>query len=85
MAIKIRKQIYIDPEQDEYLKQASERLGLSEAEIIRQALSAQSQRLFLRRRRTSAWERERQFMRDLLEQGPVPGQRSWKREDLYER
>ncbi len=85
MDTKIRKQIYLDPQQNEYLKHASQESGLSEAEIIRQALTAQTQRLRVPARRRSAWERERQFLQKLLELGPVPGRRTWKREDLYDR
>jgi hypothetical protein len=85
MEAKIRKQIYLDPEQNEYLKQTSQRLGISEAEIIRQALAVQARRIRAPGRRSSAWEQERQFMSSLLAQGPVPGRRNWKREDLYER
>jgi hypothetical protein len=85
MEAKIRKQIYIDPDQNEYLQKASKRLGISEAELVRQALTAQARRVRLPQRRASAWERERHFLLTLLEQGPVPGGRVWKREDLYER
>ena len=38
MAKMIRKQVYIEPEQDERLKEWAEETGKSEAEIIRQAL-----------------------------------------------
>lgn len=85
MEAKIRKQIYLAPEQNEYLKQTSQRLGISEAEIIRQALENQARRQHVPGRRDWAWERERQFLNYLLAQGSVPGGRDWKREDLYER
>ena len=85
MDTKIRKQIYLDPQQNEYLKRTSKESGLTEAEIIRQALNTQVQRLRVPARRLSAWERERQFLQKLLDLGPVPGMRTWKREDLYDR
>jgi hypothetical protein len=34
--------------------------------------------------RLAAWEKERAFISQLIEQGPVPGQRTWAREELYE-
>lgn len=40
MSRMIRKQIYIAEEQDALLKRAAEAAGVSEAEIIRQALDA---------------------------------------------
>lgn len=85
MDTKIRKQIYLDPQQNDYLKQTAQRLGISEAEIIRQALESQARRVRLPGRSASAWERERHFIRELIEQGQVSGKRTWKREDLYER
>jgi hypothetical protein len=38
MVSKIRKQIYIEARQDNSLKESAQRTGLSEAEIIRQAI-----------------------------------------------
>jgi hypothetical protein len=34
----VRKQVYIEPEQEEKLKDLSERLGVSEAELIRRGV-----------------------------------------------
>lgn len=44
MALKMRKQIYIEPEQENLLKQLAQQAGLSEAELIRRALEQQSAR-----------------------------------------
>jgi hypothetical protein len=85
METKIRKQIYLDPQQNELLKQTSQRLGVSEAEIIRQAIVAQTWRLRATRKNQAAWKKERQFLQTLLDQGSLAGGRNWKREDLYER
>jgi hypothetical protein len=38
MVSKIRKQIYVEAQQDNLLKESARRTGLSEAEIIRQAI-----------------------------------------------
>lgn len=85
MTAKIRKQIYIEADQDVLLKQLVHQKGGSEAEIIRQAiaqyaLSFQSPTLDL-----SAWEQERVFIQNLITQGPIVGARTWQREDLHER
>ena len=85
MVPKIRKQIYLDAQQNEILKQTSSRLGVSEAEIIRQAILAQTGRMTGGKKNLQAWKKERQFLQTLLEQGSVTGRRTWKREDLYER
>ncbi|MBI3942648.1 MAG: ribbon-helix-helix domain-containing protein, partial [Chloroflexi bacterium] len=79
------KQIYIEPEQEERLKRLAAETGITEAEIIRDAID---QHLLMRRsprRNLSAWEAELAFIRQLIQAGPVPGGRTWRREDLYDR
>ena len=86
MAKMVRKQIYIAPHHDRALKRLAESRGVSEAEIIRQAIDGQLGGA--RQSWTSdpeAWEAAHQFMRQLRAQGPAEGQpRAWKRDDLYE-
>jgi hypothetical protein len=85
MARRIRKQVYIDPEQEQALKRLSEETGLSEAEIIRQAIDRQTRVLWFPKRDREAWERELAFIDELIALGPVEGRRTWRREELYER
>ena len=85
MATKVRKQIYIEAEQERDLKDLSATLGVSEAEIIRQAVSSRAQRLRKPRRDLSAWAAELEFIRGMIDEGPVEGGRSWAREDVYDR
>ena len=85
MTLRVRKQIYIDPGQETLLKQLTRDTGLAEAEIIRQAIDRQIRPFGQPRRDLAAWDRERAFIVQLIERGPVPGERAWKREDLYER
>lgn len=88
MSRKIRKQIYIEPQQESALKRLAQRTGLSEAEVIRRAINEH-----LQTRRSSrplprdprAWERAKKIMDKIMAQGPVPGERTWRREDLYDR
>ncbi|MCU0508866.1 MAG: ribbon-helix-helix domain-containing protein [Anaerolineae bacterium] len=84
MARRIRKQIYIDPEQEQALKRMAEETGLSEAEIIRQAIDRQTRVLWFPKRDREAWEREVEFIDQWMGQGVSQGQRTWRREDLYE-
>jgi predicted DNA-binding protein len=81
----IRKQIYIQAEQESMLKRLSKDMGLSEAEIIRQAIDRQLEELEWRQRALKAWESEKAFIRKRVKQGSVHGERTWKREDLYDR
>jgi hypothetical protein len=85
MSSKIRKQIYIAPHQDTLLKTIAQQAGMSEAEIIRQALdrhlgTATSSTLDL-----MAWENEKAFISQVKNRSPLSGGRDWQREDLYER
>ncbi|GIV79911.1 hypothetical protein FKZ61_020865 [Litorilinea aerophila] len=85
MATKVRKQVYIEPRQEAMLKQLGKEHGLTEAEIIRRAIDQFTRSLRFPWRDPAAWEEERAFILRLIEEGPVPGQRTWRREDLYGR
>ena len=80
-----KTQISIDPGQETLLKQLTRDTGLTEAEIIRQAIDRQVHAFEQPERDLAAWERERAFIVQLIERGPVCGGRIWKREDLCER
>lgn len=86
MAQMIRKQIYLAKRQEALLRRLAKTRGVSEAELIRQAIdqqmvSAAAQPL---PPDPEAWERARAFMLSLQARGPVANQRrSWKREDVY--
>jgi Ribbon-helix-helix domain len=83
---KIRKQVYLDPAQDQQLKDISGQTGLSEAELIRQAIDQSllgatgTVRIDL-----AAWDTEKAFIQKCLVSKPQPGGRDWQRSDLYER
>ena len=84
MTIKVRKQVYIEPHQEEILKRLTRETGISEAELIRQAIDRHT-RTFIPRPDLKAWEKERIFIVHLMQQDPAPGQRTWQREELHER
>jgi len=81
----VRKQVYIEPRQEALLKRLVQETGATEAEIIRQFIDRQARVFLLPRRDLSAWLEERDFIRQLIQQGPVAGRRRWRREDLHER
>jgi predicted DNA-binding protein len=88
MGTKVRKQIYIWVEQSAMLKRLSEQTGLSESEIIRRALDAHIQALGYHQSQEAhheAWTKGQEFIQSLIDAGPVPGGRTWTREDLYDR
>jgi len=85
MTTKVRKQIYIETDQEGLLKRLSQETGISEAEIVRQAIDHHTRGLRLLRHGSGAWEQERAFIRARIAQGAVSGQRTWRREDLHER
>jgi hypothetical protein len=82
---KIRKQIYLEPNQELILKQLAKKTGMAEAEIIRQAIDRHTKVLRFPRRDLAGWEKERAFIVRLIKQGPIAGGRTWAREDLHER
>ncbi|MBD2530230.1 ribbon-helix-helix domain-containing protein [Nostoc flagelliforme FACHB-838] len=85
MSSKIRKQIYIEPRQEHLLKAIAQQVGVSEAEIIRQAIDLHLGEITLPQTNLVMWEAEREFI-DQIKTRPVQlGGRDWQREDLYER
>jgi hypothetical protein len=83
----IRKQVYIEPRQDRMLKKRSIQLGVTEAEIIRDALDHVEVRTAVRRRDVDvdAARQALAFMRSLAgRRSRAPKGRTWTRESLYE-
>ena len=81
----VRKQIYIKKDQKAQLRRAAEARGVSEAELIRQAIDLQlAGRAGTLPADQAAWDRALTFMRSLHAQGPLPSTgRRWTREELY--
>jgi hypothetical protein len=81
----VRKQIYIRKQQDRLIKRLAEARGVSEAEVVRQALENEAQETRMPEYfDLHAWEQAREFMASLHALGPIEGKpRDWKREDLY--
>ena len=85
MATMIRKQIYLEAEQDALLKRLAGETGQSEAELIRQAIDRQMRLMRPSRRDLRAWEAERTFVQQLIEQPSPPEPRRWTRDELHDR
>jgi hypothetical protein len=85
MSRKVRKQIYIDPEQEQLLKRRAEALGISEAEIIRRKLNEPERPGISKPRNPKAWQQELAFIKRRARKLPALNkQRTWTREELYE-
>jgi len=84
MAAMVRKQVYIEPRQDDLLKQWAAETGMTEAKIIRQAIDLWEESEARKCRAQEAWQKARTFIEESIAQGPAPGGRTWTREELYE-
>lgn len=84
MARMIRKQVYIESEQDRLLKRRSRELGVSQAALIRRGIEEVARRGPARGFDMKAWEEAHAFMKERAKlQVPQTG-RTWTREGLYE-
>ena len=96
----IRKQVYIEPEQEQLLKRRSKELGISEAALIRQAIDRldadgdesrsdrraweEAKRVIQERMQLPAWEEELAFIEQRMQLRVPQTGRSWTREELYD-
>lgn len=84
---KVRKQIYLEQRQNQQLKRLAEARGVSEAEVIRQAIERRFADHALQPApgHPAAWQAAHEQMLRLLAAGPLPKEtRRWTREELYE-
>jgi hypothetical protein len=81
----VRKQLYLQERHDTLLKHLARMRGVSEAEIVRQAIELVGARggssAILD---PAAWERAREFMLSRAWSVRRPRPRRWKREDAYQ-
>jgi hypothetical protein len=82
----IRKQIYLPRRQNQFLKRRAKQSGISEAEVIRQALE-RDEKLSATQAlgTTTGWEQIQQFVKE--RQGKYAGKGKpvqWNRQDLYD-
>ncbi len=86
MADLIRKQLYITRDQEKMLKLKSRELGVTEAEIVREALDKREYRYEYPFKSTDKWQEELAFIKQRISGRQVDQQtRTWRRDDLYDR
>ena len=79
----VRKQIYLDKRLDRLVKQRAERAGLSQAEVIRDAL----EKAFAPRGQNpqlEAWQELKRFFEERSSLTCKRQDRRWSREELYD-
>lgn len=83
----VRKQIYIDQHQNMLLKRKAKALGVTEAELVREALERHLASGIGIKRKTTAWDEEKKFIRGRMRlgHGKKKEARRWNREELYDR
>jgi hypothetical protein len=85
MSQKVRKQIYIEKRQQTLLRRLARTRGVSEAELIREAIDQQASSGAQSAPDPAAWAEARRLMLAMPAHGSAPGRsRTWRREDLYE-
>ena len=83
-AIVIRKQIYLDHRHNDTVQKIARARGVSEAEVIREAIDAHGGRQIRKSALDpKAWARALKFMRSLKSRTGA-SRRKWNREELYE-
>jgi len=80
-----RKQVYLEADQNRRLRALSRRQGKTESQLIREGVSRVLAEPLPEGVDDEAWARQLAFIDSLIRKGPVPGKRTWKREDAYER
>ncbi len=83
MAKMVRKQIYLEKRLDRLVTERAERSGVSQADVIRDALK-KSFHLKGRRPEMEAWLDLKGFFEERATLTSSHKGRSWKREDLYD-
>lgn len=82
----VRKQLYITRRQENYLKLKAKEMGLTEAEIVREALDKAEYQVEHPRNSVEKWQEELSFVNQRIKgRKIIRKERAWKREDLYER
>ena len=91
MAVKrmVRKQVYIEPEQDRLLKRRAAELGVTESDLIRRSIDQVTRMGVHPPRDPAAWQRQVAFLAELRRRSEarVPEQDEgykWSREEIYD-
>jgi hypothetical protein len=84
MARMIRKQVYIEPRQEELLKARADALGVTEAELIRRGINEVLNAELSEQERLAIWEEMKDYIKKNRSMKVPQTGRNWTREDLYE-
>ena len=82
----VRKQIYIEPRQEQTLKRRARELAISEAEVVRRAIDqiGRTPTVLSSDLRLSAWQEAKALIEERMKiEVPQTG-RSWTRDELYD-
>ncbi|MGV8083534.1 MAG: ribbon-helix-helix domain-containing protein [Coriobacteriia bacterium] len=85
MARMIRKQIVIDPEQERALAARAEVLGVSQSELIRQAIDTLLKETEAAARKEAAWQELMRGIEQAHRDGVGSRGNKWTREELHDR
>jgi hypothetical protein len=83
MTAKIVKQIQIEPQQDQLLQQIARQTGISETDLVSQAIAQLLEKFA--GSSLAVWESEKLFIQAHKQNSTIANARDWKREDLYDR
>lgn len=84
MSRMVRKQVYIEPRQDELLKRRAKELGVTEAELIRRAIDQAMRVSAALPPDQQAWEEEKAFIEERMRMDVPQTGRTWTRDELYD-
>lgn len=84
MARMVRKQVYIEPEQETELKRCAKERGVTEAELIRRGIETVTESGQHKYRDAQAWDNELAFLAERAAIPALGGQRTWSRAESYE-
>lgn len=80
----VRKQIYIEPRQEEILKRRAKEMRITEAELVRRAIDQINRSYASLPPNLQAWEEEKEFIRKHRSMDVPQTGRNWTRDELYE-
>jgi predicted DNA-binding protein len=81
----VRKQVYIEPRQEQLLKALARELGTTEAELIRRGIDRGLEGVAGSRPDAVAWREAERYILARMRKGRLKRKRRWTREDLYGR
>ncbi len=82
----VRKQLYITQNQERMLKMKAREMGVTEAEIVREALESTAYRIEYPKKAMEKWQEELSYINErIASRKTAQKPRTWKREDLYDR